>query len=125
MAKFQSKMAVASSVMTIKTEETVIDGDMAYSRGSYVQVSTSKADGSRMRLVGKFLDILARQADRSGFALVDPSQNFLDAKAQTKTAILFLCFLFSSLTHLLCVSVPKTPILFSSSSVPPWLSYIF
>lgn len=63
MAKFKANMAGASSVMTIKTEETVIAGDLAYSRGSYEQVTTSKAVGSRMRLVGKFLDILVRQAD--------------------------------------------------------------
>jgi uncharacterized protein (TIGR02246 family) len=65
MAKFQANMAVTSSVMTIKTEETVIAGNLAYSRGSYEQVATTKADGTSMRLVGKFLDILVRQADGS------------------------------------------------------------
>jgi len=65
MAKFQANIAVTSSVMKIKTEETVIAGDLAYSRGSYEQVATTKADGTSVRLVGKFLDILVRQADGS------------------------------------------------------------
>lgn len=65
MARFKANIAGATSVMTIKVEETVIAGDLAYTRGSYEQVTTSKADGSRMRLVGKFLDILVRQADGS------------------------------------------------------------
>jgi ketosteroid isomerase-like protein len=51
--------------MKIKTEETVIAGDLAYSRGSYEQIATTKADGTSVRLVGKFLDILVRQPDGS------------------------------------------------------------
>jgi uncharacterized protein (TIGR02246 family) len=65
MARFQASQANTSSVMKIKTEETVIAGDLAYSRGSYEQIATTKADGTSVRLVGKFLDILVRQSDGS------------------------------------------------------------
>jgi uncharacterized protein (TIGR02246 family) len=71
MPVFQSIISGSSSVMKITTEETVITGDLAYSRGSFEQVSTSKADGSTMRIVGKFLDILARQPDGSWKITID------------------------------------------------------
>jgi ketosteroid isomerase-like protein len=46
-------------------EETVIDGDLAYQRGTYVVESTPKAGGDKRRSTGNFLRIYRRQPDGS------------------------------------------------------------
>jgi ketosteroid isomerase-like protein len=46
-------------------EETVIDGDLAYQRGTYVVESVPKAGGERRRVTGSFLRIYRRQPDGS------------------------------------------------------------
>ena len=46
-------------------EETVIDGNLAYQRGTYVVESTQKAGGEKRRVTGSFLRIYRRQPDGS------------------------------------------------------------
>jgi uncharacterized protein (TIGR02246 family) len=43
--------------------ETVVDGDMAYQRGTFVVIATPKAGGEPSRTTGNFLRIYARQPD--------------------------------------------------------------
>lgn len=49
--------------MASKPEETVVDGDWAYSRGSFDMVQVMQ--GKDVRLTGKFLTVLKRQDDGS------------------------------------------------------------
>jgi uncharacterized protein (TIGR02246 family) len=44
-------------------EETVVSGDLAYQRGTFVVVATPKAGGEASRTAGNFLRIYRRQAD--------------------------------------------------------------
>ena len=46
-------------------EETVIDGNLAYQRGTYVVESMPKAGGEKRRVTGNFLRIYRRQPDGS------------------------------------------------------------
>jgi ketosteroid isomerase-like protein len=46
-----------------KPEETVIDGDLAFQRGTYTTVSTPKAGGDKRAVSGAFLRIYQRQPD--------------------------------------------------------------
>jgi ketosteroid isomerase-like protein len=46
-------------------EETVIDGDLAYQRGTYVVEAMPKAGGEKRRSTGNFLRIYRRQPDGS------------------------------------------------------------
>jgi ketosteroid isomerase-like protein len=51
--------------MEIRSEEIVVEGDMAFSRGTYTATLTPKAGGKAVTVDGKFLTILMRQADGS------------------------------------------------------------
>ncbi len=44
-------------------EETVVSGDLAYQRGTFVVVATPKAGGDATRTTGNFLRIYRRQPD--------------------------------------------------------------
>lgn len=44
-------------------EETVVSGDLAYQRGTFVVVATPKAGGDSTRTTGNFMRIYRRQAD--------------------------------------------------------------
>jgi ketosteroid isomerase-like protein len=46
-------------------EETVIDGNLAYQRGTYVVEAMPKAGGDKRRVTGNFLRIYRRQPDGS------------------------------------------------------------
>jgi ketosteroid isomerase-like protein len=46
-------------------EETIISGDLAYQRGTYVVVATPKAGGEPTRSTGIFTRIYRRQSDGS------------------------------------------------------------
>lgn len=46
-------------------EETVIDGDLAYQRGTFIVAATPKAGGTARTAHGNFLRIYRRQADGS------------------------------------------------------------
>lgn len=46
-------------------EETVVSGDLAYQRGTFVVVATPKAGGDSSRLTGNFMRIYRRQPDGS------------------------------------------------------------
>lgn len=48
---------------TWSPEETVVDGDLGYQRGSFVVVATPKAGGESRRMSGTFLRIYKRQSD--------------------------------------------------------------
>ena len=75
LAEFKPKTAAhfASNrqKMIIRIEETVVTGDVAYSRGSYDHWMQNKAGGTPMKWVGKYLDILERQADGSWKIILD------------------------------------------------------
>ena len=43
--------------------ETVIDGDLAFQRGTFTTVATPKGEGERLDVSGSFLRIYQRQAD--------------------------------------------------------------
>jgi ketosteroid isomerase-like protein len=47
-------------------QETVIDGDLAYQRGTFTVEATPKAGGNKTRTSGTFLRIYRRQPDGSG-----------------------------------------------------------
>jgi uncharacterized protein (TIGR02246 family) len=51
--------------MSINTEEIVVVGDLAYTRGTYLLDLTPKAGGEPMRVDGKFLTVYRRQPDGS------------------------------------------------------------
>ena len=51
--------------MSIDCEEIVIEGDIAWSMGTYQKVSTPKDGGEAFVFDGKFLTILRRQGDGS------------------------------------------------------------
>jgi uncharacterized protein (TIGR02246 family) len=57
--------------MVIHTAEIRILGDTAYSHGTYTFEMTPKAGGETMQLSGKFLDILAKQANGSWKIAID------------------------------------------------------
>lgn len=59
------------SHMIVNTEEVRILGDWAYSHGTYTFDMALKEGGETMSLSGKFLDILARQADGSWKIAID------------------------------------------------------
>jgi uncharacterized protein (TIGR02246 family) len=52
-------------------EETVVSGDLAYQRGTFVVVATPKAGGAPSRTTGNFLRIYRRQADGSWLMVRD------------------------------------------------------
>jgi len=63
MMRVQANFTANTNKMTIKIDETVVVGDLAYTRGSYDQATKPKAGGMTTKLTGKFLDILQRQSD--------------------------------------------------------------
>ncbi len=52
-------------------EETVVSGDLAYQRGTFVVVATPKAGGEASRTEGNFLRIYRRQPDGDWFMVRD------------------------------------------------------
>jgi ketosteroid isomerase-like protein len=44
-------------------EETVIDGDLAFQRGTFTTIATPKGEGDRLEVSGSFLRIYQRQAN--------------------------------------------------------------
>jgi uncharacterized protein (TIGR02246 family) len=52
-------------------EETVVSGDLAYQRGTFVVVATPKAGGEPARTTGNFMRIYRRQPDGSWFMVRD------------------------------------------------------
>jgi uncharacterized protein (TIGR02246 family) len=60
-----------SSKMTIQPEEVRILGDLAYSHGTYAIEMAPRQDGETETCSGKFLDILAKQADGSWKIAID------------------------------------------------------
>ena len=52
-------------------EETVVSGDLAYQRGTFIVVATPKAGGDSSRSTGNFLRIYRRQADGSWIMVRD------------------------------------------------------
>jgi uncharacterized protein (TIGR02246 family) len=57
--------------LVINTEEVRILGDRAYSHGTYTFDMTPKEGGQTTSLWGKFLDIVAKQADGSWKIAID------------------------------------------------------
>ena len=60
-----------TSKMIIHTEEVRILGDRAYSHGTYTFEMAPKAGGDTIEVNGKFLTILAKQADGSWKIAID------------------------------------------------------
>jgi uncharacterized protein (TIGR02246 family) len=60
-----------TSQMIIHTEEVQIFGDRAYAYGTYTFERTCKQDGEKRSYSGKFLDVLAKQADGSWKIAID------------------------------------------------------
>lgn len=52
-------------------EETVVSGDLAYQRGTFVVVATPKAGGDVSRTTGNFMRIYRRQPDGAWFMVRD------------------------------------------------------
>jgi ketosteroid isomerase-like protein len=52
-------------------EETVVSGDLAYQRGTFVVVAKPKAGGAESRITGNFLRIYRKQRDGSWFMVRD------------------------------------------------------
>jgi len=52
-------------------EETVVSGDLAYQRGTFVVVATPKGGGESSRTTGNFLRIYRRQPDGRWFMVRD------------------------------------------------------
>jgi uncharacterized protein (TIGR02246 family) len=52
-------------------EETVVSGDLAYQRGTFVVVATPKEGGEVSRTTGNFLRMYRRQADGAWFMVRD------------------------------------------------------
>jgi ketosteroid isomerase-like protein len=52
-------------------EETVVSGDLAYQRGSFVVIARPKSGGEASRSTGNFLRIYRRQPDGSWFMIRD------------------------------------------------------
>jgi uncharacterized protein (TIGR02246 family) len=52
-------------------EETVVSGDLAYQRGTFVVVATPRAGGESSRTTGNFLRIYRRQPDGRWFMVRD------------------------------------------------------
>ena len=48
---------------TWSPEETVIDGDLAFQRGTFTTIATPKGEGDRFEVSGSFLRIYQRQAN--------------------------------------------------------------
>jgi uncharacterized protein (TIGR02246 family) len=57
--------------MTLHLEEIQVEGDQAYSHGTFDIVMTPKGDGNTIQGSGKFLTILQRQIDGSWKIAVD------------------------------------------------------
>ena len=65
-------------------EETVVSGDLAYQRGTFVVVSKPKAGGAETRMTGNFLRIY-RKIDGAWFMVRDS----FNALAAARTAVRF------------------------------------
>jgi uncharacterized protein (TIGR02246 family) len=52
-------------------EETVVSGDLAYQRGTFIVNTTPKAGGEPTRMTGNFLRIYRRQPDGAWFMVRD------------------------------------------------------
>lgn len=65
-------------------EETVVSGDLAYQRGTFVVIATPKAGGAPTRTTGNFLRIYRRQPDGSWFMVRD---NFNSAQQAVEAPI--------------------------------------
>jgi len=52
-------------------QETVVSGDIAYQRGTFVVVATPKAEGNEVRMEGNFMRIYRRQPDGRWFMTRD------------------------------------------------------
>lgn len=60
-----------TSSMVINTEEVRMQGDRAYSHGTYRFEMTPEDGGETIRYSGKFLDIVVKQADGSWKIAID------------------------------------------------------
>ena len=61
----ESKFEPFNINMAIKKDEVQINGDLAFSRGTYTASLTPKAGGETINLIGKYLTILKKQTDGS------------------------------------------------------------
>ena len=64
-AGLQSSFDVFNWKMTIDGEEVQAAGDWAFARGNYTYTLTPKEEGKTIKGNGKYLSILAKQADGS------------------------------------------------------------
>lgn len=61
----ESKFEPFNVNMAIKNDEVQINGDLAFSRGTYTAALTPKKGGETINLIGKYLTILKKQTDGS------------------------------------------------------------
>ena len=61
----ESKFEPFNVNVTIKNDEVLIDGGLAFSRGNYTAALTPKAGGETINVIGKYLTILKKQIDGS------------------------------------------------------------
>jgi len=64
-AGLQSSFDLFNWKMTIDGEEVKVAGDWAFARGNYTYTLTPKEEGKTIKCNGKYLSILAKQADGS------------------------------------------------------------
>jgi len=64
-AGLQSSFDLFNWKMTIDGEEVKVAGDWAFARGNYTYTLTPKEEGKTIKGSGKYLSILAKQADGS------------------------------------------------------------
>ncbi len=64
-AENESMFAEFILKMVVTNEEVKVDGDLAFIRGTYTLSLTPKAGGETIKIDGKYLSIVERQADSS------------------------------------------------------------